>query len=100
MTHFLAVLILSLQLSMMWLHSDITWLRAAEKLRVQIFYLAQCSNSLTIGGGTLPKGAPEGLGEMQIFAKFVCSSFIFFQSRGLPFCTTYQWQVSPREGFL
>ena len=38
--------------------------------------LAWCSNSLRIGRGTLPIGAPKGLGEIHILAKSVFSSCI------------------------
>ena len=40
--------------------------KAAVKLSMEIFCLAWCSNSLRIGRGTLPIGAPGGLGVIQI----------------------------------
>ena len=52
------------------LHSEITWLKAAEKLSVQIFCIAWCSNYLTICRGTFLHGAAQGL-EMQMFVKFI-----------------------------
>ena len=54
--------ILSWHFSMVLLHSDAVLVKAVEKLRVQKL----CSNFLTTGKGTLPIGAPEGLGEIQI----------------------------------
>ena len=50
--------------------------KVVVKLSVEIFCLARCSNSLRIGRGTLPIGAPEGLGEIQILVKSVFSSCI------------------------
>ena len=51
--------------------------KAAVKLSVEMFCLACCSNSLRIGRGTLPIGAPGGLGVIQILAKSVFNSSIF-----------------------
>ena len=56
------------------LHEDEVLAKAAVKWRVDIFCLAWYSNSLRTGRGTLPIGAPEGFGEIQIFAKSVFSS--------------------------
>ena len=51
--------------------------KAAVKLRVDMFWIALCSNSLRIGRGTLPIGAPGGLEVIQILAKSVFNSCIF-----------------------
>ena len=48
--------------------------KVAVKLMVQRFCLARCSSSLRTCRGTLPLGAPEGLGEIQILTKSVLSS--------------------------
>ena len=67
------------------LHSDAVLVKA----RVQIFCLAPCSNSLTIGRGTLPIGAKEGCGEMQIFLQNLYSILVICpQNKGVPICTT------------
>ena len=58
--------------------------KAAVKLRVEIFCLAWCSNSLRIGRGTLPIGAPGGLG---VFSP---------HNRAVPPCTTLQWKEEVR----
>ena len=61
-------LILSWHFSMVRLYSDAVMVKTAKKLKVQRICLARCSNCLTIGTlpGTLPIGAPEELGEIQI----------------------------------
>ena len=56
------------------------------------FCLVWCSNSLTTVRRTLPEGAPESQGEMQIFANSAFNSYIFSSQQGSTFCTTYQWQ--------
>ena len=50
----------------MALQEDEVLAKPAVKLRVDMFCLAWCFNSLRIGRGTLPIGAPEGLGVTQI----------------------------------
>ena len=49
-------------------------MKVAVKLMVDKFCLAWCSSSLISYRGTLPTGAPEGFGEIQILAKSVLSS--------------------------
>ena len=46
--------------SMTRLHSEMTWVKAAKRLRVPTFFLAWCLNPLTTGIGTLPIEDPEG----------------------------------------
>ena len=58
--------------------------KAAVKLSMEMFYLAWCSNSLRIGRGTLPIGAPGGLGVIQILVKSVFNSCIFSSYQGCP----------------
>ena len=48
--------------------------KVAVKLMVERFCLAWCSSSFRTCSGTLPIGAPEGLGEIQILAKSELSS--------------------------
>ena len=73
------------------LQEDEVLAKTAVKLRVDMFCLAWCSNSLRIGRGTLPVGAPGDLGVIQIFAKSVFNSCIFSPSQGCP--TLYHFVV-------
>ena len=68
--------------------------KAAVKLIVERFRLAQCSSSLRTERGTLPIGAPEGLGEIQIFEKSVFNSCILSSKQGCP--TLYHFAVEGR----
>ena len=55
-THLDVTLMLSLLVPIIRLHSEMTWLKAAKKLRVQMFCLACCSNSLTTWRKLYPWG--------------------------------------------
>ena len=51
------------------MHEDEVLAKAVVKLRVDMFCLAWCSNSLRTGKGTLPIGAPVGLWRNTDFGK-------------------------------
>ena len=63
-----------LQSTKVVLQVEVAFAKLAAKLMVERFCLAWCSSSLRPCRGTLPIGAPESLGEIQIFAKSELSS--------------------------
>ena len=58
--------------------------KVVVKFNVVKLYLACCSKSLRTESGTLPKGAPEGLGDIQILAKSAFNSWSFSEKQGCP----------------
>ena len=65
--------------------------KVVVKFKVVRLYLACCSKSLRTESGTLPKGAPEGLGDIQILAKSAFKSWSFSEKQGCP--TLYHLEV-------
>ena len=65
--------------------------KVVVKFNVVRLYLACCSKSLRTESGTLPKGAPEGLGDIQILAKSAFKSWSFSEKQGCP--TLYHLEV-------
>ena len=70
--------------------------KVVVKFNVVKLYLACCSKSLRTESGTLPKGAPEGLGEIQILAKSAFNSWSFSEKQGCP--TLYHLEVEGGGG--
>ena len=64
--------------------------KVAAKLIVQRFCLSWCSSSSSTCRGTLPIGAPEGLGDIQIFAKSEFNSCT--QNKVVTPCNTLKWK--------
>ena len=70
--------------------------KVVVKFNVVRLYLACCSKSLRTESGTLPKGAPEGLGDIQILAKSAFKSWSFSEKQGCP--TLYHLEVEGGGG--
>ena len=72
--------------------------KVVVKFNVVRLYLACCSKSLRTESGSLPKGAPEGLGDIQILAKSAFKSWSFSEKQGCP--TLYHLEVEGGGGGL